>query len=201
MPASNPRSRRLASYSQKSVTLVCEDAPKTAASPRIPDSVDPRDAHTRVLQKKIKNHSHCKHARFQIQIELDAKGSRRSWCKRKIRAVPQPCSSRSGPVARLPLLSRLRNERGDMTPTPNRQGLGSLATRIESRPCLDAPVVSCKGALSPPIVGPGLGDCLCMCASPGIAPHPLHATCTLPSAKVASRPPPKCSRRRSGGCE
>src|SRR5580700_4257818 len=48
--ASNPVSWRLASDSRKSVTLVCEDTPKKAAGLQIPDSIDPCDAHTGVVE-------------------------------------------------------------------------------------------------------------------------------------------------------
>ena len=54
-PVSNPVSWRLASDSRKSVTLVCEDTPKKAAGLQIPDSIDPCDAQTGVVERK--NHS------------------------------------------------------------------------------------------------------------------------------------------------
>jgi hypothetical protein len=91
--ASNPVSWRLASYSRKSVTLVCEDTPKTTACPRIPDSVDPCDAQTRRRGKKLRITLMGGRAQRQIQIELDAKRSNLGgFCgKRKEPASPGRC--------------------------------------------------------------------------------------------------------------
>ena len=90
--ASNPASWRLASYSRKSVTLVCQDTPKTAACPRIPDSVDPGDAQTRCRGRRLRNTLLGGHAPRQVQVERDAERSNLGrFCVREEPARPGRC--------------------------------------------------------------------------------------------------------------